>query len=262
MRVLDRLDKANIHWVVPMGNESVNEGIAIVQEGMTKYHIRLTKTPGWYGIWDKNGKQKAEGDRKYITKFLKALKTRMGSFQLKSLVDLATDRKGKDITFDVAESVDEGFGGELKGKDKEKFEKERKENAEVLGYKLAGKSDINEELTDADIKVGDAYKTTHSGLMVNFVYKKESRGGATTIEYQFKPQYGASGFMSVGSGPAKSVDGWGKHKKIKITSSMKKEMIKTLEDAMKSKYKNSEEVDILIRNGERLSNILSWVKRL
>ena len=79
----------------------------VIKEGMTKYHIRLTKTPGWYGIWDKNGKQKAEGDRKYITKFLKALKTRMGSFQLKSLVDLATDKKGKDISFDVAESVNE-----------------------------------------------------------------------------------------------------------------------------------------------------------
>ena len=26
--------------------------------------------------------------------------------------------------------------------------------------------------------------------MVTFVYRKESRGGATTIEYQFKPQYG------------------------------------------------------------------------
>ena len=53
-----------------------------------------------------------------------------------------------------------------------------------------------------------------------------------------------------------------KDKKIKVTSSMKKEMIKTLQDAMKSKYKNSEEVDILKRNGERLSNVLSWVKRL
>ena len=118
------------------------------------------------------------------------------------------------------------------------------------------------KLTDADIKVGDAYKTTHTGLMIDFVYKKESRGGATTIEYQFKPQYGASGFMSVGSGPAKSVDGWGKHKKVKVTSKMKKEMIKTLEDAIKSKYKNSEEVDVLVRNGLRLSNVLSWVKRL
>ena len=119
-----------------------------------------------------------------------------------------------------------------------------------------------EELTDADIKVGDAYKTTSTGFMIDFVYEKESRGGATTIEYQFKPQYGASGFMSVGSGPPESVDGWGKNKKIKVTSKMKKTMIKTLEDAMKSKYKNSEEVDVLIRNGERLSNVLSWVKRL
>ena len=197
----------------------------VIKEGMTKYHIRLTKTPGWYGIWDKNGKQKAEGDRKYITKFLKALKTRMGSFQLKSLVDLATDRKGKDISFDVVES-------------------------------------INEELTDSDIKVGDAYKTTHTGNMIEFVYGKAQYGGWQTIEYQFKPQYGASGFMSVGSGPAKSVDGWGKYKKVKVTSKMKKEMIKTLEDAMKSKYKNSEEVDTLVRNGLRLSNVLSWVKRL
>ena len=120
-----------------------------------------------------------------------------------------------------------------------------------------------EELTDSDIKVGDAYKnSTARGVEVSFVYKKESRGGATTIDYQFKPQYGVSGFVGVGTGPPESVDGWGKHKKIKITSSMKKEMIKTLEDAMKSKYKNSEEVDVLIRNGERLSDVLRWVKRL
>jgi hypothetical protein len=121
---------------------------------------------------------------------------------------------------------------------------------------------VNENLTDDDYEVGDAYKnSTHRGLMVSFVYEKKSRGGATTIEYQFKPQYGLSGFMSVGSGPAASVDGWGKDKKIKVTSKMKKEMIQTLEDAIKSKYNNSEEVDILVRNGLRLSNVLSWVKR-
>ena len=120
-----------------------------------------------------------------------------------------------------------------------------------------------EELTDSDYQVGDAYKTTHTGLMVNFVYKKESRGGATTIEYQFKPQYGASGFMSVGSGPPESVDGWGKHKKVKVTSKMKKEMIKTLQDAIKSGHKlGSEETAVLVHNGLRLSNVLSWVKRL
>ena len=38
----------------------------------------------------------------------------------------------------------EGFGGELKGKDLEEFEKQRKENAEVLGYKVTGVSDIKE----------------------------------------------------------------------------------------------------------------------
>ena len=122
---------------------------------------------------------------------------------------------------------------------------------------------LSEELTDADIKVGDAYKgTSHIGRMVTFVYRKESRGGATTVEYQFKPQYGEPYFASVGVGNAAGVDSWGKKKKIKVTSKMKKQMIKSLQDAMKSKYKNSEEVDVLKRNGERLSNVLSWVKRL
>ena len=122
---------------------------------------------------------------------------------------------------------------------------------------------LKEELTDADIKVGDAYKnSTARGVEVSFVYKKESRGGATTIEYQFKPQYGLSGFMSVGSGPAASVDGWGKDKKIKVTSQIKKTMIKTLEDAIKSKYKGSEETEVLLRNNLRLSAVLRWVKRL
>ena len=122
--------------------------------------------------------------------------------------------------------------------------------------------DLLLELSDADIKVGDAYKTTSTGLIIDFVYEKESRGGATTIEYQFKPRYGLPGFVSVGSGNADSVDGLGKHKKIKITSKMKKTMIKTLEDAIKSKYKGSEETEVLLRNNLRLSDVLRWVKKL
>jgi len=39
---------------------------------------------------------------------------------------------------------EEGFSGELSKKEKKKFNKERLENAEVLGYKLTGKKDINE----------------------------------------------------------------------------------------------------------------------
>ena len=240
-----------------------------VNEGMTKYNIRLTKTPGWYGIWDTNGKQKAEGDKKYITKFLKALKTRMGSFQLKSLVDLATDKKGKDISFDVVESVKEakykgydykrqnrkdglslivpalrktfsnmkdlkkyidkhgkmesvkesdlgltykkgktvkvrhktsgksliiidkpnvrkeyekigyyveGFGGDLKGKDKKEFEKARKENAEQLGYELTGKSDIRESINEAPGKSGkDGYFGQAMVKVEPHTYKNQKR---------------------------------------------------------------------------------------
>ena len=118
------------------------------------------------------------------------------------------------------------------------------------------------ELTDTDIKIGDAYHVkSHQGKMIDFVYKKKSNGWVT-IEYQFKPQYGEPGFMSVGSGNADSVDGWGKNKKIKVTSQMKKEMIKTALDAIKSKYKGSQETEVLLRNNERLSSVLSWVKKL
>jgi hypothetical protein len=46
------------------------------------------------------------------------------------------------------ESVEEGFGGELKGKDKKKFEQERLENAEVLGYELTGVKDVNENINE------------------------------------------------------------------------------------------------------------------
>ncbi len=49
----------------------------------------------------------------------------------------------------VIESTSEGFGGELKGADKKKFEKARKENAEQLGYTLTGKSDVNESVNEA-----------------------------------------------------------------------------------------------------------------
>ena len=68
--------------------------------------------------------------------------------------------------------------------------------------------------------------------------------------------------MGVGVGPPESVDGWGKDKKIKVTSKMKKEMIKTLQDAIKSKYKGSEETEVLLKNNLRLSDVLRWVKRL
>ena len=79
-------DRERSDNIVKVMNESVNEGF-------TKYHIRLTDTPGWYGVWDKKGKQKFEGDRRFVTKHLKKLKTRMGNYQLKSLIDVATKER-------------------------------------------------------------------------------------------------------------------------------------------------------------------------
>ena len=120
-------------------------------------------------------------------------------------------------------------------------------------------------LTDDDIKIGDAYKSTYRGLVIEFVYGKSNYGNWTTIEFQFKPQYGNPYFQSVTIGPAEGVNSWGKYKKVKINSKQKKIMIKTLEDAIKSKYKGSEETDVLLRDrGEvgSLNNVLSWVKRL
>ena len=71
-------------------------------------------------------------------------------------------------------------------------------------------------------------------------------------------------FTSVGTGPAESVDGWGKYKKVKVTSSMKKQMIKTIDDALKSKYKGSDETSVLIDNRSQvgsLEKVKGFIKR-
>jgi len=63
--------------------------------------------------------------------------------------------KARDFILNPTEGVDEGFGGELTGEDKKKFEKARKENAEQLGYKLTGTSDIKEATSlGADMLLG------------------------------------------------------------------------------------------------------------
>tara|TARA_Y100000034_G_scaffold11919_1_gene12458 strand:- start:238 stop:498 length:261 start_codon:yes stop_codon:yes gene_type:complete len=48
--------------------------------------------------------------------------------------------------------IKEGFGGQLKGKDLKEFEKQRKKNAEVLGYKATGVSDIKETTLEVNPK--------------------------------------------------------------------------------------------------------------
>ena len=70
-------------------------------------------------------------------------------------ITLAKDyvSKSRDYIMNPAEGVDEGFGGELKGRVKQKFEKARKANGEQLGYKLTGTSDIKESVNETPQKV-------------------------------------------------------------------------------------------------------------
>jgi hypothetical protein len=82
---------------------------------------------------------------KFLEKLPKNQLNQLANANIKFVSMLAKNRiKG--------ESVEEGFGGELTGKDKEKFEKARKENAEQLGYKVTGVSDIKESVNEAKSK--------------------------------------------------------------------------------------------------------------
>ena len=85
-----------------------------------------------------NGKTAKEIVAIYDHPKMKKFRSKMDKMKSHELMDL-TIKLPRVLKIKV-----EGFGGELKGKDKEKFEKARKENAEVLGYKLTGKSDIRE----------------------------------------------------------------------------------------------------------------------
>jgi len=60
----------------------------------------------------------------------------------KSSAEPDSDRKGVEDEYPHYKT--EGFGGELSKSDKKKFEKERIENAEVLGYELTGTTDVKE----------------------------------------------------------------------------------------------------------------------
>ena len=70
-----------------------------------------------------------------------AAKKAAHSMKKKSAKDYAST-KHKGLPKKVKE---EGFGGDLKGKDKLKFEKARKANGEQLGYTLSDTPDVKEE---------------------------------------------------------------------------------------------------------------------
>ena len=76
--------------------------------------------------------------------------------------------------YDPEKKTDEGFGGELKGKDKDKFEKARIENAEQLGYKATGSSDTKKQ----KLKMAHELKESTDKLVKALKKKLSDEGGA------------------------------------------------------------------------------------
>ena len=70
-----------------------------------------------------------------------------------TLIDMFGDEDPK-----ILKKIKEGFAGGLKKEDQKKFEKSRKESAEVLGYTLTGKSDLKTEIDKLEEEINDITK--------------------------------------------------------------------------------------------------------
>ena len=81
-------------------------------------------------------------------------------------------------------SKNEGFGGDLKGTQKKKFEKARKENAEQLGYEVTGKSDIKESVNEANIKDIEQVLKKKSAKKIDGMYMDMTTANAIMTVYK------------------------------------------------------------------------------
>ncbi len=92
-----------------------------------------------------------------------------------------------DFEYDPEKVTDEGFGGELKGKDKDKFEKARIENAEQLGYKATGTSDTKKQKLKMAHELKEVSNTT-SGIMMAHKKKKKHKHNEGSFKTTLRPQ--------------------------------------------------------------------------
>ena len=92
-----------------------------------------------------------------------------------------------DFEYDPEKVTDEGFGGELKGKDKDKFEKARIENAEQLGYKATGTSDTKKQKLKMAHELKEVSNPT-SGIMMAHKKKKKHKHNEGSFKTTLQPQ--------------------------------------------------------------------------
>jgi hypothetical protein len=83
--------------------------------------------------------------------------------------------KKPNFEYDPEKKTDEGFGGELKGKDKEEFEKARKENAEVLGYEATGTPDTKKQTLKMAHQLKEAAKRDYKAEYKKFQSSTKSK---------------------------------------------------------------------------------------
>ena len=106
-------------------------------------------------------------------------------------------KDGKVVHLGYHPELDEGFGSSefLSEKEKKKFEKERLENAEVLGYTLTGTKDIRESVNEADARNDKSIGTKHykgvgwfwpSALWKHYLRDTSNRGRKVVHDFWLK----------------------------------------------------------------------------
>ena len=131
-------------YLVPV-KESVNELVTpMAVSNPTAYNALLNKQISKdakvkTALNDKGHKMHGKA-KSLVQRFLDKFKKKNGKKDDKPKKMSKTDQDFYKKMYNVGE----GFGGELKGKDKEKFERWRKENATQLGMELTGVSDLKE----------------------------------------------------------------------------------------------------------------------
>ena len=112
-----------------------------------------------------------------------------------------------DFEYDPEKVTDEGFGGELKGKDKDKFEKARIENAEQLGYKATGTSDTKKQKLKMAHELKEVSNPT-SGIMMAHKKKKKHKHNEGKKRYYQQDRVGSAKYtISYHDGKKKHKDG-------------------------------------------------------
>ena len=106
-------------------------------------------------------------------------------------------KDGKVVHLGYHPEIDEGFGSSefLSKTEKKKFEKERLENAEVLGYTLTGTKDIRESVNEADARNDKSIGTKHykgvgwfwpSALWKHYLRDTSNRGRKVVHDFWLK----------------------------------------------------------------------------